>query len=202
MNPEILKCRRMFTRSVERRRKELEHELVKLDEVEMFVEEAFECMNDPPVSAEDSLWTAIRQEKELRGFEFEELIYRGELDKNFQEVDSALSIEVKYRMRLLKDNNDDSDDDGTDFNLIEALSANTVATPAAKIELRQIATEYKKARAGKRKRHECGCSCDCEKEMDVEYSLAQRILALLLKSPEFSRLVKHVSQNEHLLPKE
>jgi hypothetical protein len=193
MQPAIETCQRMFAKAVERRREQIERELEKLDQVETFADEAFMAMNHPLIETKDSLWTAILEEKELRSFEFEELIYRGNLNKDFENIDNALSSNIKYRMRLAKDDDDDCDED-TDFNLIEALAANTVATPAAKTKLRQIAIEYKKARSKKRKKHEFAC--------DIEYALAERILALLLESPEFSRLVHFISENEHLLPKE
>lgn len=206
MNQEIERCQRVFAKSVEWRRKQLKRELKKLDEVKLFAEEAFDCMNSPPISAADSLWTAIQQQEELHDFEFVELVYRGDLEKDFEAVEAALSSDIKYRMQLFERGSrwsGWSEDD--DFNLIEALAANTVATPAAKTTLRQIAAEYKKALAGKRKRYDCRCDLDCDNcdaTEEVEYGFARRILALLLESPEFSRLVAHVYRHKHLLPKE
>jgi hypothetical protein len=188
-------CIACFDAGVEARRENLERELVKLDQIELFAREAFECMNSPSIPIETSLWAAICHENLPALREIEEWIYALELDSRFEQVDDALST-TSYKRMVAKPNARFTED----FSLIEALAANIRATSSMQEKLHQIAKKYEVRQAAekvrrKRKRdHGRGAA-------RFELKFAHRLMELLLESPEFARLFAHVQQHEHLLPK-
>lgn len=177
-------CLRAVDRAANWRREKLERAL-KEESPKVFVREAIRSMNSPIISPADSLWHAICERK----------LHKLNLDRHsadqeqYFNVHEVLSLEcICARMGFV--------DATSEVFLFEVLASNTIATPSAKLYLRDIAAELKLYK----KEHDYKRCWEMDGYERILARLACAVVSLLVESPEFSRLLSYISSNKHLLP--